>query len=327
MNPKIVRHLQALPSAVLGAGVAALFGDYGAVGVLVVYAVTTLAWVLLARAYNDARQRHESSSSEQASDLRLQGDRIMRGNALIAIAPSALVALVALSLDATPIVRPAGGAWFLAAALPLILISSAIDWYLILPFRDGITAHPSCYAEPATIRERRFHTKLWVAHRLTCEVGLAVVLVGAVLVILNHYVKHGLSLADHLAGLGGGAALILAIAGRRWIKGGLSFCLDQGPALGNWVSGRDRAGDPVSGFVVDAALGNGLKVARRPGEEKFIPLEKAIPDITDRHPPVDYRCRPGVCRKWLQNGGHVDCDLYHRRAAQPILGEPPSDGG
>lgn len=316
MSPKTVRHLQALPSAVLVSGLAVLFGALGALGVLVIYAVTTVVWVLLARSYDDARQRQESSTSERTSVLRRRGDRVMRGNALIAIAPPTLVGLVVFLLDATPIVHPAGGAWFLAAALPLILLSSAIDWYVILPFRDGITAHPCCYADPETIGDRRFHTKLWVAHRLTCEVALAAVLVGATLVILDHYVRQGLSLADHLAGLGGGAALILVIAGRRWIQGGLAFCLDQGPALGNWVSGRNRAGDPISGFVVDAALGNGLKIASRPGEEKFVPLQKSIPDITDPHPPFDYRCHRGVCKQWLQNGGRIDCDLYHRNPAR-----------
>jgi hypothetical protein len=66
-----------------------------------------------------------------------------------------------------------------------------------------------------------------------------------------------------------------------------------------------------SGFVRDVSLDNGLKIVSRPdGDENFIQLIDAVPDISRAND--GYGCTEQECKRWLKNGSEISCDVYLR---------------
>ena len=237
---------------------------------------------------------------------------MMRGNALIAFGASILGAAVASSLDLGEALGPAWAGWALAVPLPAILLSSAVDWYVVLAFRDGVEGVPACRLEEVGLARRRRYTKVWVAHRLACEAAIAVALVLAAVGISRNY-SANLEEIGQAVGFLGGVGIVVALLARRWILGGLRFCLRQGPALANWVSGRDGNGTNRRGFVRDVSLDNGVKLVASPdGDERFIPLLRAVPDISKAR--TDHGCAPGNCKEWWRVGSEITCEVWLQAA-------------
>lgn len=71
----------------------------------------------------------------------------------------------------------------------LAILLSAVDWYVILPFRDGVTGLPACRINAVPLSDRRRYTKLWIAHRLLCELSIAISLGVAGILLVHHYAR------------------------------------------------------------------------------------------------------------------------------------------
>lgn len=317
MDPDSVRLWQVWPWVAVSLALSLLFGRRGALCVALTSAVAALAWALLV-------DRYRRLQNAWVSPDRRAGDRLMEGNGLLAfglsIAPACAVATFALD----PLLKPEWTAIPLSLPLLAILLSSAVDWFVILPFRDGCAGLPACRAADVELRVRRRYTKLWVAHRLICELSIAVALLVAMVLLVQHYAHDLEPIITVVSALGISAAAV-KVAWDRWVLGGLRFCLRQGPALGNWVAGPSftkREGERRrEGFVLDVSLDNGLKVVSAPGAtEHFIALKDAVPDISLRR--GGYACAEEACRAWLRtgegdDGASVACEIYRRGLRRP----------
>jgi hypothetical protein len=313
MDPAIIRIWQSAIWVTACLLPALLFGREGAELVALACFVVGACWSWLLWRYERERQ-------DVISDERAEGDLAMKVNGVFGLLIPLLLAALVAAFDLGPLLRPAGVAAALSVPMPAILLSSAVDWYVILPFRDGIVGLPACRVDEVPLSTRRRYTKLWVAHRLACEMSIAAALIVAVLLLLAHYTKSFDEIITIVGALGIPAALLL-VAGKRWFLGGLRFCLRQGPALGNWVKGptyTKREGEKIHrGFVIDVSLDNGLRIAAEPGEtEHFIALVDAVPDISERN--EGYACEPGLCRAWLRidqrdSSASVSCEIDRLR--------------
>jgi hypothetical protein len=321
MDPSMIRIWQAAVWVLACLLPALLFGQEGAELVALSTFAAGVCWVGLFGRYE--RNRHDMISDERA-----EGDMAMKVNAVLGLLIPLLLAILVAAFDLGPLLHPAGVAAALSVPLLAILVSSAIDWYVILPFRDGLVGLPACRVEEVDLTTRRRYTKLWVAHRLGCEMSIAASLIVAVVLLLAHYARNFDEIITIVGALGIPAALVL-VAGKRWFLGGLRFCLRQGPALGNWVKGptyTKREGEKIhEGFVIDVSLDNGLKIAAEPGgTEHFIALVDAAPDISESKD--DYACTPGLCRTWLridqgESGTGISCEI-HRLRRQDRMTDP-----
>lgn len=292
---------------------ALLFGREGAelVALSCFVAGTCWTWLLW---------RYEGKRNDVISAERADGDMAMKVNGVLGLLIPLLLAVLVAAFDLGPLLRPAGVAAALSVPMLAILLSSAVDWYVILPFRDGVVGWPACQVDEVDLPTRRRYTKLWVAHRLACEMSIAATLAVAVVLLLAQYVGNFEEVVTIVGALGIPAALLL-VAGKRWFLGGLRFCLAQGPAVGDWVNGptyTKREGEKThEGFVIDVSLDNGLKIAAEPGgTEHFIALVDAVPDISDHD--EGYACRPGLCRTWLRidhrdSSASVSCEIDRLR--------------
>lgn len=312
MEPITVRYVQVLPWLGISVLVAVLFGRSGATAVVVVTAVAAAVWGALALAYG--RRRHRLVSVDRS-----RGDLRMAVNGALAFPAPLAVALALLIAGLEPLVEPGWCGWLLATPLALVLVSSAIDWYVILPFRDGVVGDPVCIGEDEDRRRR--YTRAWVIHRALCEIGLAAtVTLGAVEIAL-HYFPDGSETLQNVVAFLGGIVIVLPLL-KRW-HACLQFCLDQGPVLGAWVKGDTKKGKSVAGFFRDVSVGNGIKVVRRPdGLEEFIPLRNAVPDITTARPVQAPVCTPDGCCRWLKTGTRMTCE----RGLATSSPSPPAPG-
>jgi hypothetical protein len=314
MDPTMIRIWQSAIWAVACLLPALLFGREGAELVALSCFVAGACWIWLMWRYEG--KRHGEISPERA-----EGDMAMKVNGVLGLLIPLLLAALVAAFDLEPLLHPAGVAASLSVPLLAILLSSAVDWYVILPFRDGVIDLPACRIDEVDLATRRRYTKLWVAHRLACEMTIATALVVVVVLLLAQYIGNFEEIVTIVGALGIPAVLVV-IAGKRWFRGGLRFCLAQGPALGDWVKGptyTKREGEKIrEGFVVDVSLDNGLKIAARPGgTEHFIALVDAIPDISDRDK-AGYACTPDLCRAWLRidprdSSAGVSCEIHRLR--------------
>ncbi len=313
MDPTMIRVWQATVWVAACLLPALLFGREGAELVALSCFVVGACWTWLL-------WRYEGGRKEVISDERAEGDMGMKVNGVLGLLIPLLLAALVAAFDFRPLLHPAGVAAALSSAMLAILLSSAVDWYVILPFRDGIVGLPACRVDEVDLSTRRRYTKLWVAHRLACELSITAALIVALVLLLAHYVGNFEKIITIVGALGIPAALLL-VAGKRWFLGGLRFCLAQGPALGNWVKGptyTKREGEKIhEGFVIDVSLDSGLKIAAEPGgTEHFIALVDAIPDISK--PKDDYACQLGQCRAWLRidhrnSSASASCEIHRLR--------------
>jgi hypothetical protein len=230
MDPNSVRWWQAIPYAAISVALALACGSQGAIGVVILTLTLGALWLALIVRYKARRLAHVSA--ERAS-----GDSVMATNAVIALAPGLVVAVLVISTGLASELRPRAAAWTLTLPMLAILASSLLDWYALLPFRDGIEGLPACRVDAVTLTRRRRFTKLWIAHRLMCESLLAGALLASALILIGHYTRN-LGVAGEIASVMGAAGIAVGIAWKRWIIGGLRFCLRQGPALGSWSAVR-----------------------------------------------------------------------------------------
>lgn len=319
MDPHMVRLWQVWPCIAAALLISLLFGRVGALCAALAAAIAALGWVALSDRYH--RRRNEQVSGKRAED-----DRVMKSNGVLALAPSLFLACSVAAVGIDPVVEPVWTAVPLSIPLLAILLSSAIDWYVILPFRDGVVGLPACRIDAVLLSDRRRYTKLWVAHRLICELSIAVSLLCVVALLTRHYL-HDLAPIVTVAGALGITAAAGKLAWDRWGMGGLRFCLRQGPALGNWVRGPSysrKEGERMrEGFVLDVSLDNGLKVVAAPGTtEHFIALRDAVPDISVNR--ESYACSEERCRSWLRTDAGDDarmvtCEIYRANVcASPV---------
>jgi hypothetical protein len=201
----------------------------------------------------------------------------------------------------------------------VILVSSMIDRYLILPFCLGELGPPiwSLGADPSIHRRRRF-AKLWVAHRAICEIcaytALAILL-AIIFVALGNAVSHERVLAVALESLSGSgvAFTVLAYLGPR-VRDSWNYMMGDNAGLGSWAEGIDITGERVEGFLVDVSVHPGIKLYTADDQWRFVKLGDA-PKLHEA--PLR---RPTACdERWAERA------VLMRQEAKPHA-QPASDG-
>ncbi|MDQ3933801.1 MAG: hypothetical protein M3340_04130 [Actinomycetota bacterium] len=187
----------------------------------------------------------------------------------------------------------------LAAAIPMaIVVSGAVDWYVILPFVRGVFGPPACRTDAHDVETLRAYVKYRITHRVLAEFigwgGLA--LVAAIgLIALGRAAADDNTVASALASLSAGG--ILAYAAPRW-KHGVTYFFAQNAGFGTWAGGRDGRYEYVEGVVVDVSIHPGVTLRADPdGRDHSVPLGNTatLSEIPSRSP----TCSGRGCGGWL----------------------------
>jgi hypothetical protein len=181
----------------------------------------------------------------------------------------------------------------LLAVIPMsILASSMVDWYLTVPFLYGLLG-PAVWqddSEGLTLKRRRRIAKIWVSHRVICEILVYfsfALFLAIVFTAIGNAVSDDKTLPVAIESLGGSsiAVGVLAYLGPH-VRHGLNYVLAENAGLGTWASGTDNYGETTEGFVVDVSVYPGVKLMKEDKELRFVPLEHAdrLHEVEDRRP-------------------------------------------
>jgi hypothetical protein len=251
MNPFVIRYQATVTLIALSA--AGILGYRVLVAVLCGVIVTTL--IVLRLQYNTRLNAH--SGQGRGKDLAVT----MAGGACAAV-PALVTALAEQAgfvSDSSPtIIRVLAVA--LAATTTAIVLSSLVDWFVVLPWLEGRTHAAPWQPEGDALTARRRLTRLWLAHRLSAVLVMSLAMV-AVPVYMGTAAHDGsaravwLSVAAVLTGafapLNRHAGILLnppALVGD-------AVLLDRGPGYVRDVSLRgvtiSRREDASTGFTAD----------------------------------------------------------------------------
>jgi hypothetical protein len=315
--------MQALWTPPAIALVLALCGERAAPSLTVVAALGVVVWLGVAVPYT---VRHDGP----LMDVENAGLRAW-ATALIGVVLPFLIALVAWRatsfrgvLFSTEAAAFAGVAF---AVIPVaMLASSMVDRYLILPYCYGLFG-PAIWSEDMSdrnpVKRRREYAKVWVAHRVVCEIccyfALAVFL-AIVFVAAGNAVSSERTLAVALESLGGAgiAFSVIAYLGPR-VRDGWNYMLAQNAGLGMWVVGSNAHGR-FEGLVVDVSVHPGVKLRLPDGEPhepkwKFVALAESD-ELSEADRPAG--CTEAWCERAVRDREQADT-----RRTQPSQAGPP----
>jgi hypothetical protein len=200
-----------------------------------------------------------------------------------------------------------------AGIVVAVLVSSAVDWYLIRPFREGVFADPVCKPTVDLGAKERYQ-RFWIAHRLLSELLVYFAISGLIAlatVVANDQTttKTSDSILDVLGPVGIIGWTLFEISK---LKIALDFVRRPSDGgLGCWINGRNDDGEDIEGLVLDAAIDPGVQLI---DEARGHPA----PDISvsERSVPLKYRktmhrraaplpiCPGDTCAFWIP-----DCEL------------------
>jgi hypothetical protein len=173
------------------------------------------------------------------------------------------------------------------AVFVAILASSMVDWYLILPFVDGLFGRAVWQDDDTwmTTKRRRGYAKIWVGHRIACEIlvfmSLALV-VSIVFVAVGNAVSSDKTLPVAIESLGGSgiAFALLTFLGPR-VRDSVNYVLAQNAGLGTWAEGVDNRGEHITGLVIDVSVHPGVQLRTRDEARRHVSLANAS-ELQDR---------------------------------------------
>lgn len=152
-------------------------------------------------------------------------------------------------------------------AIPLgIFVSSAVDWYLIRPFREGVHNEPVCRSEVHRNGRAMDYARYWIMHRMVSEfvvyVGI-VILVGLGFAVIAQAVQseQGKGAVSFIGGLG---IAVWALSELSGLRAALNFVRYPHCELGSWAEGRTENCADIAGFVLDVSIKPGVQLIESP---------------------------------------------------------------
>jgi hypothetical protein len=267
MDERVFIPIQGLATAVIAIGGVLACGHPAGLPCVVVLLVGMFVWLGFASAYY-------LRASGSWRDWRGGDGRALVNFALGFLPALAVAAGASARADFDGLLFESAAATFGCVVLVLIpvaiLVSSSVDWYLILPLALGAFGLAAWESEFDERHQRRL-AQYWIAHRGICELFVfsSIALVLAVgLVAIGNAVSDDNTLPEAIESLGGaGIAFgVLGYAGPRW-KASMDFVLSGPIGVGMWVEGTDEVGQSVTGLVADISVAPGVKViSYDPGE-------------------------------------------------------------
>ena len=171
----------------------------------------------------------------------------------------------------------------------MMLVSSMVDWYYVLPTALGRFGRPIWALDDSKLAGQRRVAQVWVFHRGLCELVVLVSLslfLAIVIVAVGNSFSGDKTLPTAFEALGGTGIAFAAVqylAPR--LNGALDFVLAAPIGLGAWVRWEDARGRERSGLVVDVSIRPGLKVVAQDGLTRyFVPLPE-VRTLSAVHPP------------------------------------------
>ena len=320
MKPKPYVQLQAIAVLIVVAICAALLDAEADLALAVALSVGCAIWSYFALLYLFRRRSSELERSRE----RTGKDRVMV-SCLFAglLLPLALTWSSAAAGGANLVNPPlrAGEAVLAAIGVLLIplsmLVSSSVDWYLIRPFREGAHELPACQPEVQASGQAMDYARYWILHRMVAEFFVYASIVGlialtATIVGQNTDSETGKNIFN-LIGLVGIVGWSLTELGK--LKAALDFVRYPTCSLASWVTGRNKVGEDISGFVLDVSIDPGVQLIEEPRghlardialEDRSVPLafRRTIKEI----PPPRPLCPGRDCEFWIPN-----CEIGLRR--------------
>lgn len=316
MDLKVNVPMQALWVPLVIALVLALCGDRAAPGLTVVTALGVVVWLGVAVPYAVRRDG-------PLTDIENAGRRTWAAVLIGVVFPFLIALVVWRATSFGGVLFATEAAAFAGVAFALIpvamLASSMVDRYLILPYCYGLFG-PAIWSEDMSdgnpVKRRRELAKVWVAHRVICEIccyfALAVFLAIA-FVAAGNAVSNERTLAVALESLGGAgvAFSVLAYLGPR-VRDGWNYMLAQNAGLGMWVVGANAHGR-FEGLVVDVSLHPGVKLRLPDGEPhepkwKFVTLAESV-DLSEADRPSN--CTEAWCERAVRDREQADTRRAH----------------
>jgi hypothetical protein len=321
MDAKFFVPMQSLLVLAAVIAVSLACGQHAAAGMLITVGIGTLVWVALAVPY--AVRVHGRRDSERRDEDR----RAFVAGVVGLLVPAGIGAALLVSPGSNGLLFSSTAATFTGVALVVIpvaaLASSMVDRYLILPYCYGAFGDPVWNVPPrdeeaqkAAFTPRRRYAKLWVAHRVVCEVlcyfSLALI-ISVLFVAVGNAVSHERTLPIAIESLGGAGIAFTVIAYLRPRAGaGWDYVMAESAGLGTWARGVDELGDKVDGLVVDVSLYPGIKLRTTNLEWRYIPLALA------KHLHEFESARPAECNaEWCQRAVRVRGEAKARAPRHP----------
>jgi hypothetical protein len=284
MDAKVFVPMQSLLVLAAVIAVSLACGHAAGVGMLVTVGVGALVWVAFAVSY--AVRVHGRRDTERREEDR----RALAAGVLGLLIPAGIAAGMSASPGFKGLLFSSTAATFTGVALVVIpvaaLASSMVDRYLILPYCYGAFGEPVWSLPPrdeeaqkSAFIPRRRYAKIWVAHRVVCEVlcyfSLALI-ISVLFVAVGNAVSHERTLPVAIESLGGAGIAFTVLAYLRPRAGaGWDYVMAESAGLGTWARGIDEIGETVDGLVVDVSLYPGIKLRTADLEWHYIPLSLA----------------------------------------------------
>jgi len=277
MEMNVYVPMQAVFVPLVVGAVALACGHESGLALLVTVGAGVLIWLGFAIPY--ASRVHDRDDERRKDDR-----RALTAGVVGLLLPAVIAAVVWRSPGFAGLLFSTQAAAFAGVALAVIpvaiLVSSMVDWYLIIPFCYG--AFGTAIWVPPVERiplQRRRYAKIWVAHRVICEIccyfALALI-ISILFVAVGNAVSHEHVLPVALESLGGSgiAFTVLAYLGPR-VRDGWNYMLADNAGLGTWAEGTDIAGEPVEGLIVDVSVHPGVKIWTKEEKWRFVALRLA----------------------------------------------------
>lgn len=320
MKPKPYVQLQAAGTLIVAAACLSLLGYGTALSVAITLSIGCAVWVYFALLYASRRRRSELERSED----RAGKDRAMIGCFFVGLVLPATLAWCDVGLGGADLVDPPlhGGEAVLSSMCALLiplsmLVSSSVDWFLIRPFREGVHELPACQGEVQASGRAMDYARYWILHRMVAELFVYAAIVGLIALIVtivgqNTDSETGKNVFN-LIGLVGIVGWSLTELGK--LKAALEFVRYPTCSLASWATGRTKAGEEVSGFVLDVSIDPGIQLIDEPRghpapdialEDRSVPLafRRTIRAIAPPQPV----CPGRKCEFWIP-----DCEIGLRQ--------------
>jgi hypothetical protein len=297
--------LQAAAVAVVAVIALAVLDESAAWPIAITSTFGGTIWLLFGLRYRAMRGR--------TSELRTSRDAIMRANFVVGLLVPAFAAWGVVIAGGTdffvpPVKGAAANLLALAAVLiPLaMLVSSAVDWYLIRPWRDGVLGPPACQSSQHCGASRDY-TMYWVMHRMTSEclvfASVALLLADITFVVADQTDSQGGQAVVGFVSLVGLGVWAAQEAGK--VRAAINFVRFPTPGVGEWIAGRNELG-PLNGFALDVSLDPGLQLVAKPRGRGAVDIAEADQSIPLRNrksvraiEPPEPVCPRGRCQYWF----------------------------
>jgi hypothetical protein len=193
-----------------------------------------------------------------------------------------------------------------AGVMVTCFLSSLVDWYYVLPRRDGLIGPPPCKA-PRESRWQRV-TWFWSAHRFAAAVAVIASVYGIAIAVGLWLNNRNPELSSGIGGTVAGLLALVTFFGRKYlahIRHIWNELYSPSPALGEYLETKVE-GESVSGYVLNVSI------------ERL--------DLLKENDTLTHVSHGDIAKRCQHNGSTALCRERCIRGNADATGRPPSGG-